>query len=195
MVRSAWLFIDLEDAMRGGAAGMDDALGNALVIEMRDLLAHQDVFEQRRAAHVRLQRILVVADGHALVGRQHARRAPSCRGAGRAVLSVSCGGIGGLSLGVTWPEVRGGSGGSVLPGLAAMEIFGVGWAERSDGLASRLFARAVRLLAVCSACWCFLVLAVCGAHGNEATSLELLQQMSGGRAPRVGLHVRRARAD
>src|SRR5688572_21822350 len=61
------------------------------------------------------------------------------------VLSVSCGGSGGLSLGVTWPEVRGGIGGSVLPGLAAMEIFGAGWAERSDGLASRLFARVVRL--------------------------------------------------
>ena len=47
--------IDLEEAVRGGAAGMDDPLGNALVVEVRDLLAHQDVFEQRRTAHVRLR--------------------------------------------------------------------------------------------------------------------------------------------
>jgi hypothetical protein len=56
--------------MGGRAASMDDALGNALVIEMRDFLAHQDVFEQRRTANVRFERILVVADDDALVGRQ-----------------------------------------------------------------------------------------------------------------------------
>ena len=56
--------------MGGRAAGMDDALGNTLVIEMRDFLAHQDVFEQRRTANVRFERILVVADDDALIGRQ-----------------------------------------------------------------------------------------------------------------------------
>src|ERR1051325_9772564 len=61
------------------------------------------------------------------------------------VLSVSCGGSGGLSLGVTWTEVRDGIGGSVLPALAAMELSGIGWEERNDGSASRLVARAVRL--------------------------------------------------
>jgi hypothetical protein len=44
--------IDLEEAMGGRAASMDDALGNTLMVEMRDLLTHQDVFEQRRAADV-----------------------------------------------------------------------------------------------------------------------------------------------
>jgi len=62
--------IDLEEAVSGSAAGMDNPLGNALVVEVRDLLTHQDVFEQRRPPHMGLQRILVVADGHALVGRQ-----------------------------------------------------------------------------------------------------------------------------
>ena len=51
---------------------MHDALGNALVIEVRDLLAEDEIFEQRGPAQPRLQRILVVGDRHALIGRQHA---------------------------------------------------------------------------------------------------------------------------
>src|SRR5215217_5733680 len=69
----------------------------------------------------------------------------SVSGLRSAVLSVSCGGSGGLSLGATWPEVRGGSGGSVLPALAAREVCGAGWEERGDGWASRMFARGGRL--------------------------------------------------
>ena len=34
---------------------MHDALGDALVIEVRDLLAQDEVFEQRRPAQSRLQ--------------------------------------------------------------------------------------------------------------------------------------------
>jgi hypothetical protein len=49
---------------------MHDALGNALVIEMRDLLAQDEVFEQGRSPQSGLQRVLVVADAHALVRRQ-----------------------------------------------------------------------------------------------------------------------------
>ena len=44
--------IDLEEAVRGTSARMDDALGNTLVVEVRDLLAHQDVFEQSRTANL-----------------------------------------------------------------------------------------------------------------------------------------------
>ena len=51
---------------------MHDALGNALVIEVRDLLAQDEVLEQRRAAQPGLERVLVVGDRHALVGRQRA---------------------------------------------------------------------------------------------------------------------------
>ena len=53
---------------------MNHALGDALVIEVRDLLAHQDVFEQRRPAHTGLERVLVVADADTLVGRQYPAR-------------------------------------------------------------------------------------------------------------------------
>ena len=64
--------VALEVAVRAGAARVHDALGNALVIEVRDLLAQDEVFEQRRAAQARLQRVLVVGDRHALVGGEHA---------------------------------------------------------------------------------------------------------------------------
>jgi hypothetical protein len=49
---------------------MHDTLGDPLVIEVRDLLAHDEVFEQRRAARAGAQRVLVVGDAHALVGAQ-----------------------------------------------------------------------------------------------------------------------------
>ena len=60
----------LEIAVRTGAAGVDDPLGNALVVEVADLLAQHEVFEQGRPAGVGLQRILVVRDRDAVVGRQ-----------------------------------------------------------------------------------------------------------------------------
>ena len=45
--------VALEVAVRRGAARMHDALGNALVIEVRDLLAQDEVFEQRGPAQTR----------------------------------------------------------------------------------------------------------------------------------------------
>jgi hypothetical protein len=42
---------------------VDDALGDALVVEVEDLLAQDEVFEQRRAALAGLQRVLVVGAG------------------------------------------------------------------------------------------------------------------------------------
>ena len=52
------------------AAGMDDALGNALVVEMEDLLAEMRVLHQCRAAGALSQRVLVVGNGRALLGGQ-----------------------------------------------------------------------------------------------------------------------------
>ena len=43
----------LEVAVRPEAAGVDDALGDALVVEVEDLLAEVEVLEQRRAARRR----------------------------------------------------------------------------------------------------------------------------------------------
>ena len=62
---------------------MHDALGDALVVEVGDLLAQDEVFEQRRPAQPGLERVLVVGDRHALVGRQRAGR-PNRRARGRA---------------------------------------------------------------------------------------------------------------
>ena len=50
-----------EEAVRRRAARMDDPLGDPLVVEMRDLLAEDEVLEQRRTTETRLQRVLVVA--------------------------------------------------------------------------------------------------------------------------------------
>jgi len=43
-----------------------------LVIEVRDLLAQNEIFEQGRPAQTGLERVLIVSDRHALVRRQHA---------------------------------------------------------------------------------------------------------------------------
>ena len=56
----------LEKAVRAVAAGMHHALGNALVVEVEDLLAEMAVLEQCRATGPLLERILVVGDGMAL---------------------------------------------------------------------------------------------------------------------------------
>ena len=63
-------FRRLEVAMRPGAARMHDALGDALMVEMGDLLAQDEIFEQARAALAALERILIVGDRRSLVGRQ-----------------------------------------------------------------------------------------------------------------------------
>ena len=58
--------------MRGAAACMHDALGYALVVEVRDLLAEDEVLQQRRSAGCGPQRVLVVGQGNAL-RRGHGR--------------------------------------------------------------------------------------------------------------------------
>jgi hypothetical protein len=45
-----------------------DALGDALVVEVKDLLAHHEIFEELRPAFARGERVLVVGDGHARAG-------------------------------------------------------------------------------------------------------------------------------
>ena len=62
--------VGLEKAVRAIAAGMHDALGNALVVEVEDLLAEVEILDQRRPALADLQRVLVVRDRAALRGRQ-----------------------------------------------------------------------------------------------------------------------------
>ena len=47
---------------------MDDAFGNALVIEVEYLLAQHEILEQRGTARTRLQAVLIIADGYAKIG-------------------------------------------------------------------------------------------------------------------------------
>ena len=51
---------------------MHDALRNALMIEVRDLFAEDEILQQRRPAQPGLERILIVGDRHALIGGQRA---------------------------------------------------------------------------------------------------------------------------
>ena len=55
---------------------------------MRDLLAKNEVFEQCRAAQSCLQRILVVADRYALVGRQRPSAGIDAHAIERAVAGI-----------------------------------------------------------------------------------------------------------
>ena len=60
----------LEEAVRAVAASVHDALGDALVIEVEDLLAEVEVLQRGRPALADPQGVLVVADDHALLRRQ-----------------------------------------------------------------------------------------------------------------------------
>jgi hypothetical protein len=51
--------------MRARSAGVDDAFGDTLVVEVEDLLAQDEVFQQRRAAFPGAQAVLVVGDAMA----------------------------------------------------------------------------------------------------------------------------------
>ena len=54
--------------MRSGAACVHDALRDALVVEVEDLLAKDEVLEQRRPADSEAEAVLVVGDARAVVG-------------------------------------------------------------------------------------------------------------------------------
>ena len=60
----------LEEPVGAVAAGVHDSLRNPLVVEVEDLLAEVEVLQQRRTSDSESQRVLVVADGSALLGRE-----------------------------------------------------------------------------------------------------------------------------
>jgi len=60
----------LEIAVGPEASGVDDPLGDPLVVEVEDLFPEVEVFQQRRAPGAGLERVLVVGDGDPLLGRQ-----------------------------------------------------------------------------------------------------------------------------
>ncbi len=69
---------------------MDHALGDALMVEVHDLLAQDKILQQHRSARARLQRVLVVADRHTLV------RGQLLGGRGGLLLQFATGGDQGL---------------------------------------------------------------------------------------------------
>ena len=63
-------FVGLEEAMRTAAAGVDDPFGNPFMVEVGDLLAKDEVLQQRGAADAGLERMLIVPDRYTLIRRQ-----------------------------------------------------------------------------------------------------------------------------
>jgi hypothetical protein len=57
-----------EMTVRAGTFGVDDALGDALTIEVGHFLEQKEIFEHNRAARAHGQRVLVVADRASSVG-------------------------------------------------------------------------------------------------------------------------------
>jgi hypothetical protein len=57
--------------MRTEASRVDDPLGDALVIEVKDLLAKMEILEQCGAACADSQGVLIVRDGSALLRREY----------------------------------------------------------------------------------------------------------------------------
>ena len=57
--------------MRAVAAGVNHPLRNALVVEVKHLLAEMKILKQRGTARPDLERILIVRHGPALGGGQH----------------------------------------------------------------------------------------------------------------------------
>ena len=53
--------------MHARRARVNDALGNTLVIEVRDFFAKDEIFQQHRPARVRFERILIVGKRDALI--------------------------------------------------------------------------------------------------------------------------------
>ena len=60
----------LEEAVGAEAAGVHDALGDPLVVEVEDLLAEVEVLQQRRAAGAVAERVLVVGGRDPLWDRE-----------------------------------------------------------------------------------------------------------------------------
>ena len=88
--------VGLEHAVRRRAAGVHDALGDALMVEVGDLLAEVEVLQQRRAADAGLERVVGVGQPQTLRGGQKlTRTAPGRRDPPRhIVLPVGLVGLG-----------------------------------------------------------------------------------------------------
>jgi hypothetical protein len=54
--------------MHARCSRMNDTFWNALVIEMRDFVAKDEILQERRAAGIGAERVLIIGERNALVG-------------------------------------------------------------------------------------------------------------------------------
>ena len=59
--------------MRTRTTGMQDAFGNALMVEVEDLFSKNEVFQQRGTSRTKAETILVVGNARTMVGGEKAR--------------------------------------------------------------------------------------------------------------------------
>ncbi|MNF77494.1 hypothetical protein D3C81_1753710 [compost metagenome] len=85
--------------MGSGSAGVNDALGNALMVKMRDLFTHDEIFQQRRPTRSGLQAVLVVRHFHALIGTQGLCSGVGAEGFQAVELGVGVVAVGGIGPG------------------------------------------------------------------------------------------------
>ena len=63
--------------MRARCSRVNDTFRNALVVEMRDFVAKDEILQERRAARIRPERVLIIGERDALVSGE--RRMASAR--------------------------------------------------------------------------------------------------------------------
>src|ERR1035437_2291538 len=66
----------LKESMRARRARVNDTLGNALVVEMRDFVAKDEILQERRAAGIGPERVLIIGEYDALVGGERRMASP-----------------------------------------------------------------------------------------------------------------------
>ena len=63
--------IRFKKTVRARSTRVNNALRNALMVKVGKLFAEYKIFEQSRATQTRLERILIIGYGHALIGRHN----------------------------------------------------------------------------------------------------------------------------
>src|SRR5690606_21937794 len=138
--------VALEVAMGAGAAGVDDTLGDTLMVEVGDLLAHDEVFEQRGPPRTGLEGVLVIGDLHPLVGAQGLAGGVAAKRLQALHLGIGVGPVGGRGTGdLAFPGhvlLLAGHGSALLISLERARI---GLVQLVTGRRSRAFNRDYQL--------------------------------------------------
>src|SRR5690606_3450735 len=90
--------------MRARSAGMDDPLGNTLVVEVEDLLPQHEIFQQRGAALPGAKTVLVIGNAMAEIVGQMRRAIGMVALCGDILMKFAC--VAGIRFGVCPPRTR-----------------------------------------------------------------------------------------